>query len=111
MGILNVLPKTTEQFEKVLRKLRPKYKKLEVKINPGSAGLIYGDGKLLHVVEESGDGDMEEEINRMVEFYQDLPLLHPGCRGKLAKHLGVQINRDFNRWFDSHANRLTKKGE
>lgn len=106
---LEQLPQTQRGFEDLLDRLRPTYSKVESAIRhdgEGMGALIYGDDKLIHVVEskEQSESMFLEELEDLVQFYKNPPRLWPGCRGSIAKKYGLTMTVEYNRWFDQFAN-------
>lgn len=108
-----VPPSNAEEFEELLENLKPRYDCIEARFQrgkAGSAGLIYGDGQLLHIVDNHGsEKELQEEVYSLMDYYRDLPTLWSGCRGAVAKSLDVPLDKDFNKWFDRYANQITGK--
>lgn len=105
-------PGTLEEFRKLLDELRPSYSKVEARLRRQGrdvSALILADGEIVHILEGGHlpPGEIEQEISNLLDFYRNPPTLWPGCRGDLARKLGVQVGTpEFNRWFDSMADQL-----
>ena len=106
-------PETPSEFNKMLDKVRPAPDKVEAvyQYEGEEVGvMIYttidGERKLQYVLdpEVRNPHAFAEEVSTLMEFYRHPPRLWPGCRGQVARFLGVEIDRDFNRWFDTLAN-------
>lgn len=109
---LKTAPGSVVEFEKLLNDLRPRYKDVEVRFRRAgeTAAFIYANGQLVHIVDSTGDEEeFNAEVDRFFDYYRNPPLLWSGCRGAMAHELGVRIDKDFNKWFDSYANQLTGK--
>jgi hypothetical protein len=109
----NKQPETAAEFEALLTKLRPKPEKVEAifQREGNEVGvLIYttllGERKLQYVLSPEVRNELafQGEVETLVEFYKHPPRLWPGCRGMVARYLEVEIDREFNRWFDTLAN-------
>ena len=107
-----LFPGTLEEFRELLDGLRPSYSKAEARLRRqggDTSALILADGEIIHILEGSHlpPGEIEQEVGNLLEFYKNPPTLWPGCRGDVARALGVQVGTpNFNRWFDSMADQL-----
>lgn len=107
------LPETQSDFERLLNRLRPKAHSIEVVYQHDSETnkigcLIYCDGDLKHAIEpiHKDDGTFyDKNVAPVVKFYKNPPRLWPGCRGDVARACHQRINTQFNRWFDTLADK------
>lgn len=105
-------PDSPEGFRELLDRLRPSYKKVEARLRRKGrevSAMIIADGEIVHILEGSqmSPGEFETEAANLVDFYKNPPILWAGCRGDLARELGVQVGTPcYNKWFDEMANQL-----
>lgn len=106
------VPEDIQEFSLMLDKLRPHYKKIEGRIQrdgDNKTAIILGDGVIIHTLDGSNidDKDFLVEMGEIIDYYKNPPVMWPGCRGMVARHLGFQVGTvEFNRWFDQMANQL-----
>lgn len=108
---------TEDEFFDLLNKLRPAPKTIDIgkrKMVDGYIVLtVYSDGEMVHRTKPFlGTADeIQKKEEGLIEYYSELPILWPGCRGVLARHLGVEMDKAFQKKFDSYIKpgRLGKK--
>lgn len=104
---------TLEKFDTLLDSLRPTYKCVEATFiyegeNDCKVGaIIYTDGKLKHVIDPEEDRDIKsfkKEVDALIKEFKKPVRAWRGCRGTVARHLGVIVDKEFNFWFDGFLN-------
>lgn len=106
--------KTVEEFSKLLDKLRPKIPEVEISridYEDDVVLKVYVEGRYVRAVKvpkNAGEKQVEKRIDALMEKHTKAPLMWPGCRKSVARHLGCEVDRDFNVWFDDMASRLSE---
>lgn len=101
-----------DSFEKLLTKYRPTNMDISVgrrTLGDGSRSInVFADGVVIHRTKPLKKNVTEQQLlaieEELISYYSNPPRIWPGCRGVIAKHFGIKLDKDFHSWFDKFAN-------